>query len=231
MIRDACNARLTTVCAFWRIVTKMRRNNDGVLRRGFVAAAGIFVFAIVAGLLATNANVLAQHRMHGAREKEDRNHPWMDAKLSPDDRAAMVLKEMTLDEKIALVHGMGMPGWPRDVQDPQPELGNGGAGFVLGVPRLGIPVIQMSDAAYGVRSSGENGRYSTALPANVAAAASWDTAGGMRVWRADRQRTARAGLQHDARRRRRTLRASRATAARLSILGEDPILAGTLVGN
>ena len=90
--------------------------------------------------------------------------------------AAMVLKEMTLDEKIALVHGMGMPGWPRDVQDPQPELGNGGAGFVLGVPRLGIPIIQMSDAAYGVRSSGENGRYSTALPANIAAAASWDTA-------------------------------------------------------
>jgi len=32
----------------------------------------------------------------------------------------------------------------------------------------------MSDAAYGVRSSGANGRYSTALPANVAAAASWD---------------------------------------------------------
>ena len=32
----------------------------------------------------------------------------------------------------------------------------------------------MSDAAYGVRSSGVNGRYSTALPANVAAAASWD---------------------------------------------------------
>ena len=44
----------------------------------------------------------------------------------------------------------------------------------MGVPRLGIPGIDMSDAAYGVRSSGVNGRYSTALPANVAAAASWD---------------------------------------------------------
>src|SRR5207245_4132630 len=32
----------------------------------------------------------------------------------------------------------------------------------------------MSDAAYGVRSSGENGRYSTALPSNLAAASSWD---------------------------------------------------------
>jgi len=41
----------------------------------------------------------------------------------------MVLKEMTLDEKIDLLHGMGMPGWPREVQNPEPELGNGGAGF------------------------------------------------------------------------------------------------------
>jgi beta-glucosidase len=35
-------------------------------------------------------------------------------------------------------------------------------------------MIQMSDAAYGVRSSAENGRYSTALPSNLASAASWD---------------------------------------------------------
>ena len=79
----------------------------------------------------------------------------MNASLSPDERASMVMKELTLDEKIDLLHGMGMPGWPREVQNPEPELGNGGAGFVLGVPRLGIPIIQMSDAAYGVRSSAE----------------------------------------------------------------------------
>src|SRR5579863_6892113 len=97
----------------------------------------------------------------------------MDASLSADERAEMVLKEMTLDEKIDLIHGEGMPGWGK----PKPNyyLGNGGAGFVLGVPRLGIPFIQMSDAAYGVRSSAENGRYSTALPSNMGAAASWDT--------------------------------------------------------
>src|SRR5260370_15749109 len=51
---------------------------------------------------------------------------------------------------------------------------NGGAGYVLGIPRLGMPAIQMSDAAYGVRNSGENGRYSTALPDDLAGAASWD---------------------------------------------------------
>ena len=41
-------------------------------------------------------------------------------------------------------------------------------------PGLGLPMIQMSDAAYGVRASAENGRYSTALPANIALAATWD---------------------------------------------------------
>ena len=62
----------------------------------------------------------------------------MNNSLSPDERAEMVLKELTLDEKIDLVHGEGMPGWgkPR----PNAYLGNGGAGFVLGMPRLGIPI-------------------------------------------------------------------------------------------
>ena len=68
---------------------------------------------------------------------------------------------MTLDEKIGLLHGQEFPGWRTT---PTARLSNGGAGFALGVPRLGIPMIQMSDAAYGVRESAKNGRYSTALP-------------------------------------------------------------------
>ena len=154
----------------------MKMNELGRWRGKASATVGFRVLAAcVAAILGLATTLFAQHRMHGQPVKEDRNHPWMNASLSPDERAGMVLKEMTLDEKIDLLHGMGMPGWPREVQNPEPELGNGGAGFVLGVPRLGIPMIQMSDAAYGVRSSAENGRYSTALPANLAAAASWDT--------------------------------------------------------
>jgi beta-glucosidase len=100
------------------------------------------------------------------------SQPWTNASLSPDQRASLVLKQMTLDEKISLLHGTGMPGL-----GPMSALAvhsNGGAGYVVGVARLGIPDIQISDAAYGVRQSGENGRYSTALPSNVGAAASWD---------------------------------------------------------
>ena len=38
------------------------------------------------------------------------SQPWMNANLSPDERASLVLKQMTLDEKISLLHGTGMIG-------------------------------------------------------------------------------------------------------------------------
>ena len=98
--------------------------------------------------------------------------PWMNSSLSPDDRASMVLKEMTLDEKIGMLHGTGMAGL--GPLSPLHVMSDGGAGYVVGVERLGIPPIQISDAAYGVRASGENGRYSTALPSDLGAASSWD---------------------------------------------------------
>ena len=53
------------------------------------------------------------------------NHPWSNANLSPDERASMVVKEMTLDEKISLLHGTGMAG----LSPLSPEIihSNGGA--------------------------------------------------------------------------------------------------------
>lgn len=101
------------------------------------------------------------------------DRPWMNSKLSPEERADLALKQMTLDEKLALLHGNGMAHNPQWTM-PLTPLANGGGGYVEGVKRLGIPPLIMSDAAYGVRSSGENGRYSTALPSNLGAASSWD---------------------------------------------------------
>src|SRR5580700_3936519 len=127
-------------------MVRMKTNELWRLRNRVSVTIGFGVLAAcLAAILGLATTVLAQHRMHGQPAKEDRNHPWMNASLSPDERANMVLKEMTLDEKIDLLHGMGMPGWPREVANPEPELGNGGAGFVLGVPRLGIPIIEISD--------------------------------------------------------------------------------------
>jgi beta-glucosidase len=186
------------------------------------------LLASVISLFAFAAVCFAQQPAPKADEAQIKKLPWMNASLSPDERAAMVLKEMTLDEKIKLVHGQGMPGWgpPR----PNAHLGNGGAGFVLAIERLGIPFIQMSDAAYGVRSSTANHRYSTALPSNLASASSWDTQAACdygaligKELRAQGYNMSLGGGVNITREPR--------NGRTFEYMGEDPILAGTLVGN
>jgi len=204
----------------------MKTNVSGRVWLSRLAALALVLAGVAGAWLALGGTVFAQYQ----QEKEDRNHPWMNASLSPDERAEMVLKEMTLDEKIRLLHGMGMPGWPKEVSHPQPELGNGGAGFVLGVPRLGIPLIQMSDAAYGVRNSGDNGRYSTALPANVGAAASWDTEAACRFGEVIGKELRAQGYNMTLGGGVNITREPR-NGRTFEYMGEDPILAGTMVGN
>ena len=156
------------------------------------------------------------------------NHPWMNRSLSADQRASLVLKEMTLDEKIAMLHGTGM----KDLSPISPLAvhSNGGAGYVVGVPRLGIPDIQMSDAAYGVRNSGENGRYSTALPSNLAGAATWDVdlaeQYGALIGRELRAQGYNMSLGGGV-----NLTREPRNGRTFEYMGEDPILAGTMVGH
>ena len=100
---------------------------------------------------------------------QPKHYPWSDANLSPDQRADLVIKEMTLDEKISMLHGAGMGFFSTG-----PSESNGGAGYTKSISRLGIPAIQMADSAYGVTLGAMRGRYSTALPNNLAAASSWD---------------------------------------------------------
>jgi beta-glucosidase len=151
----------------------------------------------------------------------------MNSRLSPDERAALVVKEMTLDEKISLLHGTGM----KDLSpiSPLAVKSNGGAGYVVGIPRLGIPAIQMSDAAYGVRQSGQNGRYSTALPSDLAGAASWDLDAayeyGALIARELRAQGFNMSLGGGI-----NLTREPRNGRTFEYLGEDPILAGKMVG-
>jgi beta-glucosidase len=157
-----------------------------------------------------------------------KNFPWMNPSLSPDERASMVMKEMTIDEKISLLHGTGMAGLgpltPLHVQS------NGGAGCVIGVARLGIPDIQMSDAAYGIRASGENGRYSTALPSDLGAASSWDLDAayqyGALIGRELRDQGYNMTLGGGV-----NLTREPRNGRTFEYQGEDPILAGKMVGS
>jgi len=162
-----------------------------------------------------------------AQKPQKPSGPWMDPRLSLDERAAMVVKVMTLDEKITLLHGTGMEGL--GPMSPLSSGSNGGAGYVVGIPRLGIPAIQMSDAAYGVRASGKNGRYSTALPCNLAAAASWDPQAayeyGALIGRELRAQGFNMSLGGGV-----DLTREPRNGRNFEYLGEDPILAGTLVG-
>lgn len=159
---------------------------------------------------------------------DGRSHAWMNSVLSPDERASMVVKEMTIDEKIQMLHGTGMVGL--SPMSPLAVHSNGGAGYVVEIPRLGIPAIQMSDAAYGVRMSGENGRYSTALPSCVAGAASWDVQGGFeygaligRELRAQGYNMSLGGGVNLTREPR--------NGRTFEYMGEDPVLAGKMVAS
>src|SRR5258707_4309160 len=190
-------------------------------RLPFVLATVLAVFVLV------GPNFTLFHS-YGQEGEQKEIFPWMNTMLSPDERADLVLNELTLDEKIDLVHGNGMPGWGKPRTNAY--LGNGGAGFVLGVPRLGIPMIQMSDAAYGVRASALNGRYSTALPSNIAAAASWDTQSACDYGSLIRRELRAQGYNMTLGGGVNLTREPR-NGRTFEYMGEDPILAGTLVGN
>ena len=185
--------------------------------------AGMKISALILFCLACMTSAGFAQRPHAAPAPSG---PWMNTSLSPDERAALVLKEMTLDEKIAMLHGVGMP--TDEPVTPENAASNRGVGYVVGVPRLGIPGIDMSDAAYGVRSSGVNGRYSTALPANVAAAASWDTDAayeyGALIGRELRAQGFNMTLGGGV-----NITRDPRNGRTFEYLGEDPVLAGTLV--
>jgi len=98
--------------------------------------------------------------------------PWMNQALGPDARADLMIHEMTLDEKIQLVHGDGW-GVLRAGDFVAPRH-NGGAGYVPGIPRLGLPDINLADSAVGIRMAALESRYATLLPSVIAMACSWD---------------------------------------------------------
>ena len=153
--------------------------------------------------------------------------PWMNQALSPDQRADLVVQQMTLDEKIQMVHGDGWgvlrPGAPVDPRS------NFGAGFVHGIDRLGIPDINLADSAVGIRMAAYAGRYATLLPSTLGAASSWDTDAaylygsviGRELWDEGYNMTIGGGVD--------IMREPR-NGRNFEYAGEDPVLAGTMDG-
>jgi len=155
---------------------------------------------------------------------------WMNKKLLPEQRADLVLKEMTLDEKLKLVmgyfgHDAPWKNFKRPVESyPQ------SAGLIYGVPRLGIPNLWEADAGVGVASqSGPIVREATALPSGIATAATWDlkTAyeGGAMIGSESRSFGFNVQLAGGVN----ILREPR-NGRNFEYAGEDPLLAGHIVG-
>lgn len=93
-----------------------------------------------------------------------------DPDAAADQRAQTLLAQMTPAEKIQLVHGTGLGQGPI-----------GGAGYIPGIARLGIPDYIAADSTTGVLQTrlGATGvrfdvNQSTPMPAPIAVAATWN---------------------------------------------------------
>ena len=154
--------------------------------------------------------------------------PWNDKRLSPDQRAALLNRELTLDERITLVHGiMAIP----SRVGPIPAEAILAAGYVPGVPRLGIPALFESDASLGVANPrrGREGDGATALPSGLALASTFNPtlayAGGAMIGSEARAKGFNVLLAGGV-----NLTREPRNGRNFEYLGEDPLLAGTLAG-
>jgi beta-glucosidase len=95
--------------------------------------------------------------------------PWMNPKLSAWARAGLLEKELTREEELSMIHGV-LPA----IMAKRPEGALQSAGFIPGVPRLGIPALTESDASLGVANAGRAHDDAVALPSGEALAATWD---------------------------------------------------------
>lgn len=158
--------------------------------------------------------------------------PWSNPALSAEQRSNLLLAQMTRDEKLKLVLGhFGSDFEPKGTKKHPKALPHS-AGYVEGVPRLGIPDVFQTDAGIGVATQGSGKatpRERTALPSGLATAATWNPElafqGGAMIGaeaRASGFNVMLAGgvnLQREPR-----------NGRNFEYGGEDPWLAGTMVG-
>ncbi len=151
---------------------------------------------------------------------------WQNTRLAPEARAEALVRAMTHAEKLQLVHGLFPPRASPAPADMIPS-----AGYVPGIPRLGIPTLRESDASLGVANQVEQrkGDVATALPSGLATAATFDVelarAGGAMIGAEARAKTFNVLLAGGV-----NLTRDAWNGRNFEYLGEDPLLAGYLAG-
>jgi beta-glucosidase len=188
----------------------------------------LFRGAVVTSIFAVALVTISPQTACAQTSADTSKMPWMNKSLPPDQRADMVLGQMTLDEKIQMVHGAG---WGVLRQGaPLPVRSNFGAGFMAGIDRLGIPDVNLADSAVGIRMAAYQSRYATLLPSTLGAASSWDSDSAFlygsvigRELRAQGFNMTIGGGVDITREPR--------NGRNFEYAGEDPVLAGTMTGN
>jgi beta-glucosidase len=182
----------------------------------------IVVLATAAFILATGA---------AASQPAGPVVPAEQTRGTPAERAAEMLAQMTLDEKLTLLKGYFGTDFPPARFEAPAEARAGSAGYVPGIARLGIPPQWQADAGIGVATQGgaPDKRPRTALPSGLATAATWDPelafAGGAMIGaeaRADGFNVLLGGSVN-------LMREPR-NGRNFEYAGEDPLLAGVIVG-
>ncbi len=142
-------------------------------------------------------------------------------------RADSLVAQMTLDEKIKLLHGL----FPPMAEGKTEETLVPSAGHFDALPRLGIPTIRETDASLGVANQVEQrkGDTATALPSSLATAATFDPdiarEGGEMIGAEARAKGFNVMLAGGV-----NLTRDPWNGRNFEYLGEDPLLAGTLAG-
>lgn len=155
---------------------------------------------------------------------------WQNRNLPPDRRVDLLLAQMTLDEKLTLVTGYF--GVQRDTNKFQfPEARPQSAGYVPGIPRLGLTAQWQADAGSGVATQGEAPPEleRTALPSGILTASTWDPAlaweGGRAIGAESRLSGFNEHLAGGV-----NLNRDPGNGRNFEYGGEDPLLAGMMVG-
>jgi beta-glucosidase len=153
------------------------------------------------------------------------------AQAAPDNaeqRANDIVAKLTLDEKINLVFGH----FGSEHQGKPPIEGSRAqsAGYVKGVERLGVPPQWQTDAGIGVASQpGKNVRERTSLPSGMATTATWNPAlafqGGAMIGNEARLSGFNVMLAGGV-----NLVREPRNGRNFEYGGEDPLLAGVMVG-
>lgn len=175
----------------------------------------------IAILLAGTAPTMVAAKSAG---KPNAAQPWRDTRQPAATRARALVKAMTLAEKLRYVHGL----FPPMTKEAHADMIQS-AGYVPGVPRLGIPTLRESDASLGVANQIEQrkGDTATALPASLATAASFDPAiahaGGAMIGAEARAKTFNVLLAGGV-----NLTRDAWNGRNFEYLGEDPLLSGVM---